>query len=205
MSSPPVATPLSNSPQAIRLATLLVMVWLVAMGSLLWHFEGQRLADSQQLLHFDARNLPAPPAGASAGAGKALYFLPAGCRCNASALAEITRLHRLAVAPPVQFVFDAAGAEVDGALPLSAAERARWREHVPATPAVALWDAHDKLIYFGPVNVVPGCGERRSYLQMAFQASRQQPAAAFGPWDVVACRCRDSSGVDSSLENPVHT
>lgn len=182
-----VAVPGPNSPAAIRLAVLLVVTWLAAMAALLWQFEKQRIADSRQLFHFDARDLPPAPMGSAAGAAKALYFLDRGCHCTAAALAEIARV-RVTAAPPVEFVFENS-AGID-ATPLSAAERSRWQSHIPATPAVALWDSHDKLIYFGPINVNAGCGDSRSYLEMALRTLRQQPAAAFTSWDVVACRCK---------------
>lgn len=198
MSSLSIAAPCPSSPAAIRLAASLVVAWLAAMAALLWHFEAQRIAGSRQLLRFDTRDLPAAPAGAPAGVAKVLYFVDNDCRCNGPALTAIASIQRSAAAPLARFVFEADAATVAAADPavrsLSATERARWQRHVPATPAAAVWDERDRLIYFGPINVNAGCGGERSYLQAALQnLSRQQGlAAVFQPWDVVvACSCPD--------------
>jgi hypothetical protein len=191
MTSFSIAAPCPNSPCAIRLAAALVGAWLVAMAALLWHFEQQRIAGSRQLLHFDVRDLPGPPAGAPAGMARVLYFVDSRCPCSAAALAEIALARRETTAPLARFVFAESAAAGLDARPLSAAERLRWQSHVPATPAVAVWDERDKLIYFGPVNVNAGCGSELGYLRMALQSlSRQQGfAAGFQSWDVVACTC----------------
>jgi hypothetical protein len=184
------AAPLAHPPSSVRLAVLLLTIWAAAMAQLLWHFEEQRLASSQRLMRFDASDLPSPPA-APAGAAKALSFVEGGCRCGASALAEIATLRRESPAVASFTFAESRAMAALGVSPLDATERARWQPHLPVTPAVALWDARDRLIYFGPVNVNMGCGGERSYLRMALQnLSRQQgPAAGFQSWDVVACTC----------------
>lgn len=190
MSFMQAVAPPSNSRPAVRLATLLVVVWLIAMAQLIWHFESQRIAQFQRLLHFDAVDLPAPPP-TIADAAKVLYFFNRSCRCNAAALAEVAGLQRSGVLPRAQFVFDDSAMTDSGieARALSAAERTIWRDHVPATPAVALWDAHDKLIYFGPINVSSGCGTGDGYLRNALRTMHDGSVAPFKSWDVVACSC----------------
>ena len=195
MSSFSVAAPLPGSPAAVRLAASLVIIWLTAMAALLWHFEQSRIAGSRQLLHFDARDLPDPPAGAS-GVAKVLYFVDRHCRCSDAALADIARIRRDTSVPYARF---AAAPNIEAITPadpevrpLSAAESARWERHAPAVPAAAVWDERDRLIYFGPINVTSGCGSARSHLWAALQnLSRQQGlAAVFQSWDVVvACTC----------------
>jgi hypothetical protein len=196
-------------PVATYCAALLVLVWLVAMAQLLWHFETQRLAESQQLMRFDTRDLPAPPSGAPAGSAKAIYFIDGQCRCAAAALAEIRRLQSAMTLPLAQFISKpingarGAAAQALGidAQPLTTAEQAGWRNLVPATAAVALWDTHDRLIYFGPVNVggfcTGGSANSKSYLETALQSlgrpTQQSMDVAFKTWDVVACACPASA------------
>jgi hypothetical protein len=63
---------------------------------------------------------------------------------------------------------------------------------------VALWDASDRLIYFGPLSIGNFCGgdaAANGYLQAAIQSLRQpqlmqqRTDASFKTWDVVACVC----------------
>jgi len=199
MSSSAAAAPHIHNPSAVRLAAVLVAIWLVASAQLLWHFEKQRLAQFQQLVHFGADDLPPPPLAVSAGEAKVLYFLDRRCPCNAAAVAEIARLQRAALLPAAQFAADAATAldAGGGVQVLSAVERAAWLGRVPTAPAVALWNARGNLIYFGPVNVNAGCGDGVSYLHNALRTMRKDSSALFAPWDVVTCAC--------SAAQPVHS
>lgn len=178
-------------PTATGFAALLVVVWLVAMAQLLWQFEKQRIAATRQLMHFDPRDLPGPPLAAAVGSAKALYFIDRSCHCSSAALAEIKRLQRTTVTPLAQFVATSQPLASLDAQPLDAAERARWRNRVPATPAVALWDARDRLIYFGPVSAGAFCGGAyfKNYLEAALQSLQQRIDVVVKGWDVVACAC----------------
>jgi hypothetical protein len=171
----------------VRLATLLVAIWLAAMAQLLWHFEAQRIAQARHIVRFDPLDLPAPP---TAHGARILYLLPRNCACNAGALAEIARLRRLALLPEAQFALAGAGAEsLAEARPLSAASGDAWRARAPETPAVALWNARGELVYFGPIDVSWDCGGDRTYLQDALRSLREGSVAAPQARDVAACAC----------------
>lgn len=206
---PSVATlrPHSNDLTSRAIAALLLATWFITAGWLLWYFETQRHAESQQLFYFDAQHLPPAPQSSVAGA-KALYFLADNCRCGDAALKEIEELQRIAGSRLTHFVM----ADSDSSLAnnfvtapstpiaikaqqLSAQEQASWREHVPPTPAVALWDEHDTLIYFGPIASSAECGVSRSYLLSAWHRFVNDQATTFTAWDVVACACRARNAV----------
>lgn len=195
---PSVAAIPRASPWPERLALLLVFGWLVAAAQLLWHFERQRLALSTRLVHFGVADLPAPPRSAPAGAARILFFLDDNCHCNAAALAEIDRLRRATLLPAARFVTGTAETLLPGdAVRLAAAEHAAWADRVPAAPAVALWDARGRLVYFGPINVAAGCGDGASYLHSALRTMGTDASAVFGSWDVVTCACQGASSFHS--------
>lgn len=191
------AAPRAPSSAAVRLAALLVAVWLLASAQVLWHFERQRLDQSRQLLHFSVDGLPPAPLAAPAGVAKVLYFLDRGCPCNTAALAEVARLQRAGFMPAARFVAGAASAADLGASELSASERAAWRGHIPAAPAAALWNARGELVYFGPINASAGCGDGASYLKDALRRMRTDSSAVFSSWDAVTCACPAAQSVHS--------
>ncbi|MET0379291.1 MAG: DUF6436 domain-containing protein [Spongiibacteraceae bacterium] len=169
-----------------------LLVWLITMAVLFWHFEGRffKTTGNHPLVHFAPDSLPAAPAGDIV---QVMYFLAGDCPCERVVPRQIEALHNrygvrlkqwVAVGPDAKTTGFPADVAVFGA-----AESARWRNQVPAFPAVAVWDAQGLLVYFGPPAAGSDCGAGESYVTASLVRifDRRPPLAIVN--DVTGCLC----------------
>ncbi|MNV89579.1 hypothetical protein D3C71_1838880 [compost metagenome] len=62
-------------------------------------------------------------------------------------------------------------------------------EHLPASPAVAIWDHQGRLAYFGPYSEGAVCNASNSFIEPILQALSQHRAVTAGSTLAIGCYC----------------
>lgn len=163
------------------LAWLVVGSWLLVCAVAFWYFQARWTGaydDNQWFTFRTEGSPPPPPASAPSGQIVMAHFIDHRCPCTRFSLPHIGALeerydplvHSLRID-----VSDAIAADFD------------W---IPASPAVAIWDADGVLAYLGPYNsgVICGVGDDLVARVMAALAGGENPR-----WvnqEAVGCYCQ---------------
>ena len=159
--------------------SLVLSLLAVACAAALWglyHWYQARYIrpfDTATVL-FDASGLRLPAELAGPGAIRVVHLWDPPCPCNVGNQQHLAELVQRYAARGVSFhVWQKPGSH--GHLPatlagLQALRELPGAEHLPASPAVAIWDRDGKLAYFGPYSEGATCTSANSFVEPLLDA-----------------------------------
>ncbi|ANC00800.1 DUF6436 domain-containing protein [Pseudomonas putida] len=180
--------------------TLTTLLATLLCAALLWwaydSFQSRYLRqfDDQATL-FDGSQLQLPAELAGPGPIRIVHFWDPTCPCNVGNQQHLAELIEQFAAQGVTFhVLQKPGSH--GQLPanLGALQPIRelpGSEHLPASPAVAIWDRQGQLAYFGPYSEGAVCNSSNSFIEPVIrallqgrrvQASNALASGCYCPW-----------------------
>jgi len=178
---------------------LLTALALVLCGVGLWwaydNFRSQYLRpfDNQTAL-FAGDQLRLPPELAGPGPIRLVHFWDPACPCNVGNQQHLGELIEQYAAQGVSFhVLQKPGSH--GQLPANLAAlkplaSLPGAEHLPASPAVAIWDRQGNLAYFGPYSEGATCTASNSFIEPILQALIQGRPVQVTQTMAVGCYCQ---------------
>ncbi|KJJ96627.1 thiol-disulfide isomerase [Pseudomonas sp. 21] len=180
-----------------------LLTWLIAalcLGALLatyWWYENRFIRPfSQQPQLFSGDHLMLPAQLAGPGKIRLVHFWDPACPCNVGNQQHLAELIQRFGPQGVEF-FAVQKPGSRGHLPdtlnaMRALDSLPGAEQLPASPAVAIWDAQGKLAYFGPYSEGAVCTSGNSFIEPILDAlvgGRQVHAThtlavgCYCPWD----------------------
>ena len=157
------------------LVSLLIVLWLGAMAAALWWFQTRYIRPFESRTElFVGAELRLPDELAGPGPIRLVHFWDPSCPCNVGNQQHLAELVQTYVPRGVQFyALQKAGSH--GRLPdnlqaLQPLERVPGSEHLPASPAVAIWDQEGRLAYFGPYSEGALCTSSNSFIEPIIEA-----------------------------------
>jgi len=164
---------------SIRTRQLGIALVLVLCAAVLWQayssFQARYLRPfASQATLFDGSQLRLPPELAGPGPIRVVHFWDPACPCNVGNQQHLGELIEHFAGQGVTFhVLQKPGSH--GQLPanlasLHAIASLPGSEHLPASPAVAIWDQQGKLAYFGPYSEGAVCNASNSFVEPLIKA-----------------------------------
>ncbi len=153
---------------------VLAALWMVMLGAFYFWYQGRYIRPfNENTVVFDAKSLQLPAELAGGGKIRGVHLWDPPCPCNVGNQQHLTELlHRFA--GRVNFyVWQKPGSRghlpegLNGLQPLSSLPGA---EQLPASPAVAIWDTHGQLAYFGPYSEGAVCSSDNSFIEPVLEA-----------------------------------
>ncbi|WP_449430675.1 DUF6436 domain-containing protein [Pseudomonas putida] len=180
---------------ARRLLTLLAL--LLCAATLWWAYDNfqsryLRPFDNQATL-FDGSQLRLPAELAGPGPIRVVHFRDPACPCNVGNQQHLGDLVSHFAGQDVTFhVLEKPGSH--GQLPadlsaLQAIANLPGSEHLPASPAVAIWDRQGNLAYFGPYSEGAVCNASNSFIEPILKALIQGRQVTASNTLAVGCYC----------------
>ncbi|MDH0731662.1 DUF6436 domain-containing protein [Pseudomonas sichuanensis] len=170
---------------------------LLCAAALWWAYDSfqaryLRPFDNQTTL-FDGSQLRLPPELAGPGPIRVVHFWDPACPCNVGNQQHLGELVEHFAPQGVSFhVVQRPGSH--GQLPanLGALEPLAGlpgSEHLPATPAVAIWDRNGELAYFGPYSEGAVCNSSNSFIEPILKALNEGRRVQASNTLAVGCYC----------------
>lgn len=178
----------------LLLATLLLVFWGLAMLCAFWWFEGRYLRSfSNQVAVFEGDRLQLPVDMAGPGAIRVVHFWDSACPCNVGNQQHLADLISLYAPQGVTFHYVRKMGS-HGELPstlssLQPLQVLAGSEHVPSSPAVAIWDRDGRLAYFGPYSEGVTCSSSNSFIEPILEALLAGRRVNTGNNMAVGCFC----------------
>lgn len=185
----------------IVLASLFGLLWVVALLFAIWWYQARyiRPFDNRTTL-FDGSSLQLPAPLAGPGPIRLVHFWDPACPCNAGNQQHLAELiERFASRGVAFYAVQKPGSQ--GHLPktlqaLQSLQTLPGAENLPASPAVGIWDASGRLVYFGPYSEGASCTSGNSFIEPALEALAQgRPVNATNTL-AVGCYCPWSDTAD---------
>lgn len=180
------------------LASLISTIWIGAMLAAFWWFEARYIRSfSDQAALFSGAELRLPSELAGPGPIRLVHFWDPACPCNVGNQQHLAELIEHFAPQGVAF-YAVQKAGSSGQLPrnlsvLQALDTLPGAEQLPASPAVAIWDRHGELAYFGPYSEGATCTSSNSFIEPILEAlSANRPVNASNTL-AVGCFCDWSS------------
>ena len=149
-------------------------------AALLWAgydwFQGRYLRPfSDQAVFFAGDTLMLPQQLAGPGRIRLVHFWDPACPCNVGNQQHLAELIEHFGGPAGVDFYSVQKPGSHGQLPanlsaIKALETLPGAEHIPASPAVAIWDQSGKLAYFGPYSEGLTCNSSNSFIEPILQA-----------------------------------
>jgi len=166
---------MARSRRITPLACLVAITWLAAMIAAFWWFEARYLRpfDERSAL-FAGSQLRLPAQLAGPGEVRLVHFWDPACPCNVGNQQHLGELLARYGGRGVQFyAVQKPGSQ--GRLPdtlraLRSLAGLAGSERLPASPAVAIWDQHGRLAYFGPYGSGMTCTSGNSFVEPVLDA-----------------------------------
>jgi len=159
--------------------TLLASLIALGCAAVLWFaydwFQGRFLrAFSQHTAVFSGDPLRLPADLAGPGAIRLVHFWDPACPCNVGNQQHLSELIDKYAPQGVEFyAIRKTGSQGSLPAPLSSLKTLPalpGSEHIPASPAVAIWDRSGKLAYFGPYSEGLTCNSSNSFIEPILEA-----------------------------------
>ena len=159
----------------IRKTVLTTLALLLCAAALWWayaSFQARYLRpfDNQATL-FAGSALRLPPELAGPGPIRVVHFWDPACPCNVGNQQHLGELIEHFAPQGVSFHIvqkpGSHGANLAGLKPLTLLTGS---EHLPASPAVAIWDQEGHLVYFGPYSEGAVCNASNSFIEPILKA-----------------------------------
>ena len=184
-----------RSPYRTRLfASLLALVCAGVLWAAYDWFQGRYLRTfSSHTAVFSGDPLRLPDNLAGPGAIRLVHFWDPACPCNVSNQQHLSELIEHYAPQGVEFyALQKPGSH--GRLPgtLSGMQNITalpGSEHIPASPAVAIWDRSGTLAYFGPYSEGLTCNSSNSFIEPILQALNEGRAVNATHTLAVGCYC----------------
>lgn len=165
---------MSTSRTKNRLITLFALLWMLVLGGLYQWYQGRyiRPFDNNAVV-FDAQTLRLPAELVSDGMVHVVHLWDPPCPCNVGNQRHLAELVERFSGRVRFHVWQKPGSS--GHLPpmLKALEPLAslpGAEHLPASPAVAIWSAKGELAYFGPYSEGATCSSDNSFIEPVLDA-----------------------------------
>lgn len=153
---------------------LAIFLWLGAMLTGLWWYKTRFIRPfSETTAVFSGQQLRLPNSIAGSGAIRFVHFWDPACPCNVGNQQHLVEMLER-YADDVEF-YHLQKPGSSGQLPkiLSAMRHLSGlpgAEHLPASPAVAIWDRAGQLAYFGPYSEGAVCNSSNSFIEPVLDA-----------------------------------
>jgi hypothetical protein len=177
------------------LSLLLLVLWASALFTAYRWYEARYLRSfSAQTALFYGEQLRLPAELAGPGPIRLVHFWDPACPCNVGNqqhLAELIEHYRpLGVAFYVVQKPGSQGQLPDNLSALQTLPALSGSEQIPASPAVAIWDANGQLAYFGPYSAGATCTSSNSFIEPILEAlAAGRPVSASNNL-AVGCFCQ---------------
>lgn len=174
-----------------------ILVALLCAATLWWAYDAfqsryLRPFDNQATF-FDGSQLRLPPELAGSGPIRVVHFWDPACPCNVGNQQHLGELVAHFAPLGVSFhVVQKPGshgqlpANLDALKPLPSLPGS---EHLPATPAVAIWGRDGKLAYFGPYSEGAVCNSSNSFIEPILKALDEGRQVQASNTLAVGCYC----------------
>src|SRR5699024_4321148 len=171
-----------------------LILWLGSMATGLWWYKTRFIRPfSETTAIFSGQQLRLPANLAGAGKIRFVHFWDSSCPCNVG-----TQQHLAAMIEPyrgtVEFYhFPKPGSS--GQLPKALSSMRHLSslpgaEDLPASPAVAVWNNHGELAYFGPYSEGAVCNSSNSFIEPVLNALLDNRPVAAANTLAVGCFCQ---------------
>ncbi|WP_240312095.1 DUF6436 domain-containing protein [Teredinibacter turnerae] len=156
--------------------TALLSLWALLTALTFWWYQFRQIQPfAQTNAFFAAADLPAPPEFASAPGLKLVHFWREGCLCNPANLEHLRELLSEYRTADLQLFVVARGKLPSRWLntaytTLDETANAGLFSAIPSAPGLAIWDANNRLAYFGPYSVGPICSARNSVIGLVLDS-----------------------------------
>ena len=178
----------------IVLASLFGLIWLIALLFAIWWYQARyiRTFDNRTTL-FDGGSLQLPARLAGPGPVRLVHFWDPACPCNVGNQQHLAELIQRFGPQGVEF-FAVQKPGSRGQLPdtlnaMRALDSLPGAEQLPASPAVAIWDAQGKLAYVGPYSEGAVCTSGNSFIEPILDALVQGRQVNATHTLAVGCYC----------------
>lgn len=171
-----------------------LILWLGSMATGLWWYKTRFIRPfSETTAIFSGQQLRLPANLAGAGKIRFVHFWDPSCPCNVGTqqhLAEMIETYR----DTVEFYhFPKPGSS--GQLPKALSSMRHLSslpgaEDLPASPAVAVWNNHGELAYFGPYSEGAVCNSSNSFIEPVLNALLDNRPVAAANTLAVGCFCQ---------------
>ncbi|MDE1168364.1 MAG: DUF6436 domain-containing protein [Pseudomonas sp.] len=185
-------------PASRRKPVFLALLALICVATL-WlaydWFQGRYIrAFSEHATLFEGDNLQLPEALRGPGPIRLVHFWDAACPCNVGNQQHLADLVERFGRQGVSF-YSVQKPGSHGQLPqnlstLTALPSLPGSEHLPASPAVAIWDHSGKLAYFGPYSEGAVCNSSNSFIEPILQALSADRTVQATHTLAVGCYCQ---------------
>lgn len=125
---------------------------------------------------------------AATGVPVVLHFIDDQCPCNRFSSPHIERLKNSLAADAIHLLYAKLGAVVLNETTITDAAQ-KLAALVPASPAVAIWDAKGALRYFGPYSNGAVCGEGNDMVVYTLNAIKKNSNIRWLSQEYVGCVC----------------
>ncbi|WP_460417586.1 DUF6436 domain-containing protein [Pseudomonas sp. microsymbiont 2] len=170
---------------------------LLCVAALWWaydSFQARYLRPfDNQATFFDGSQLRLPPELAGPGPIRVVHFWDPACPCNVGNQQHLGELVAHFAPLGVRFhVLQKPGSHgrlpvtLDALEPLASLPGS---EHLPATPAVAIWDRDGRLAYFGPYSEGAVCNSSNSFIEPILKALNEGRQVQASNTLAVGCYC----------------
>lgn len=178
----------------IVLATLFGLIWLIALLFAIWWYQARyiRAFDNRTTL-FDGGSLQLPARLAGPGPVRLVHFWDPACPCNVGNQQHLAELIERFASRGVSF-YAVQKPGSTGHLPktleaLQPLEQLPGSEDLPASPAVGIWDANGRLVYFGPYSEGASCTSGNSFIEPVLEALAEGRTVSATNTLAVGCYC----------------
>lgn len=166
---------MARSRRTTLLAWLIAAAWLAAMAAAYWWFAAHYLRPfDERAALFDGAELRLPASLTGAGDIRVVHFWDPACPCNVGNQQHLAALMTGYAARGVSFhVVRKPGSTAPLPGPLAGLHPlagVAGSDHLPASPAVAIWDRHGELAYFGPYSSGFTCSADDSFIEPILDA-----------------------------------
>ena len=184
------------------IAALIALVWGGAMLAAFWWFEARylRTFEGERAELFSGDNLTLPEALSGPGPVRLVHFWDPACPCNVGNQQHLAELIERFASRGVSF-YAVQKPGSTGHLPktleaLQPLEQLPGSENLPASPAVGIWNADGRLVYFGPYSEGASCTSGNSFIEPVLEALAEGRTVSATNTLAVGCYCPWSDTAD---------
>ena len=173
---------LNQLPKKKLISTLTVLVWLGACAWSFWWFSLRYVTNfDDYYVNFDGTSFSDIRMLPSDIPARLMHFIDEACPCSHFAKAHIDQLQSEFKQLSQHYFWPDFPPELKNAFPVGPV--------VPASPAVAVWDAEGQLAYFGPYSSGAICGSGTDFVSITISKLTKQLNPHWVNHDVVGCYC----------------